>query len=857
MSISLLNVSLWGKIKTIFDLIPKAIYFLYACLASAIDALQALVRKLAGLDVYYQTVQGESQVVSNTDPLTEFVYGILGFGESAYLYEALNTVFWSLAIFGLIMLAVSIMIALIKSHYGEDVAQTGPWKYLYTAGKAIATFAIVPIAVIIGLQLSTFVLTTLDSITAGGATNASLQPMFGSEALARFQPGEEATVDEDGQVQYQTLTYSNYDLFGAGSPTTSVTFSGMLFNAAAYSANRARNEEFTVTQMRSIMGGLFGADDSDYSQANTDAERLEYMAQQVDYLFQNTIQLRESYSYSTLVDEVDEAVAIWAITDIFRPGGSVQTFTKFNPSLVWVFYDLWQFKFIIAFIGVFTAFSIMISIILGLMTRLIKGAAYFLVYPALLGIAPLDNFKAFKSTIQNLTQQIMMAFGAIIGINLLLLLLPYVQTINFFNIGVVDVIIQLLMLITGLLMAKDFIGMVNGFVGGADVIGAGDSLKGQIGGKLKGAIKPAATLGAAGVRAGVALGKGVGRKVVGQVRKHKLRSGSVVREANAAAGEVAAFEATKDDILSAHTDRLDEAQRKATAKALAQGLSQETAEEKGKEAREEMADEILHDKATYSSTDEYKKFIDAEKSADKARAKAAKLQATYKLNAEEDTSDPTGRTVKFSATSKSEDAVNPKIKKEMWAEAGKVLADGLLKSLKGFSSGFGFDKPWEGGKEILGETFTFKSGVFETLSKKKKEKEDKEVATAKEKEAAALQQKIAERTGRQADKLDQMVAELSNVARATASADTTQQTNMGELAQALRDLKTATDTANTDQISNIAGLKVSLDEANRLHKATKDAIDNLTNKLQPNTANPSNSNQAGSSSQANDGSEKS
>ena len=856
MSFSLLNVSLWGKIKTIFDLIPKAIYFLYACLASAIDALQALVRKLAGLDVYYQTVQGESQVVSNTDPLTEFVYGILGFGESAYLYEALNTVFWSLAIFGLIMLAVSIMIALIKSHYGEDVAQTGPWKYFYTAGKAIATFAIVPIAVIIGLQLSTFVLTTLDGITAGGATNASLQPMFGSEALARFQPGEEATVDEDGQVQYQTLTYSNYDMLGARAPTTSVTFSGMLFNAAAYSANRARNEVFTVTQMRSIMGGLFGADDSDYSQANTDAERLEYMAQQVDYLFQNAIQLRESYPYRTLVDEVDDVVAVWVMTDLFAPW-NVQAFTKFNPSLVWVFYDLWQFNFIIAFIGVFTAFSIMISIILGLMTRLIKGAAYFLVYPALLGIAPLDNFKAFKSTIQNLTQQIMMAFGAIIGINLLLLLLPYVQTINFFNFGVVDAVIQLLMLITGLLMAKDFIGMVNGFVGGADVLGAGDSLKGQIGGKLKGAIKPAAAFGAAGVRAGVALGKGVGRKVAGQVRKHKLRSGSVVREANAAAREVADFEATKDDILSAHTDRLDEAQRKATAKALAQGLSQETAEEKGKEAREEMADEILHDKATYSSTAEYKKFIDAEKSADKARAKATKLQATYKLNAEEDTSDPTGRTVKFSATSKSEDAVNPKIKKEMWAEAGKALADGLLKSLKGFSSGFGLDKPLQGAGEILGETFTLKGGVFETLSKKKKEKEDKEAATAKEKEAAALQQKIAERTSKQADKLDQMVAELSNVARATASADTTQQTNMGELAQVLRDLKTATDTANTDQISNIAGLKASLDEANRLHKATKDAMDNLANSLKPQTANPSNSNQAGSSSQDNGGSEKS
>ena len=67
---------LWDMIVDFFNLIPKSIYFLYATLASAVDAMQALIRKLAGLDVYYQVIQGQEKgtAVAMRDPLTEFVY---------------------------------------------------------------------------------------------------------------------------------------------------------------------------------------------------------------------------------------------------------------------------------------------------------------------------------------------------------------------------------------------------------------------------------------------------------------------------------------------------------------------------------------------------------------------------------------------------------------------------------------------------------------------------------------------------------------------------------------------------------------------------------------------------------------
>ena len=165
---STLAYSLWNYFTCFFDYIPKIMYFLYAAVASCLDAMQLLMRRLAGLDVYYVNRDTGGLVTSGTgtattgDPVMEFIYGILGIGENAGSYQALNTTFWSLAIFAVIVLVVSTMIALIKSHYQEDGAKTAPLQYIYTAIKAILTFCIVPFAVIIGLMTSNFLLSTLD-----------------------------------------------------------------------------------------------------------------------------------------------------------------------------------------------------------------------------------------------------------------------------------------------------------------------------------------------------------------------------------------------------------------------------------------------------------------------------------------------------------------------------------------------------------------------------------------------------------------------------------------------------------------------------------------------------------------------
>ncbi len=488
-SLSLLNdISFWDKVGTIFDVIPKIIYLLFACIASAADAMQLLVRRMCGLDLYY--VNG--QTVEMQDPLTEFITGILGIGDSAGTMQALNTTFVSLSIFALILLALTSIIALIKSHYNEDTGKTSPIKIIYNAFKSIATFAIVPIVVILGLQLSGVLLRTLDNITAAASTDESVAGIYGSNALTTFKPSGE----RDG-VKY----YTSYELFGQGELATGTTISGQLFRAAAYECNRVRNGNYSVDYVKensTLNFGIFGQGPS-YDSAES---KQEYLAYQIDYAFINNLQLNSSVRYEDLKDAANDA-GVWVQMLDFARLTNINYFSKYNTSLIWIYYNLWNFNFIVGFAGAMSVFGIMVSIIIGLMMRLIKSAAMFLIYPPLLGLSPMDDFGAFKKWSGEFIKQILSAFGAIIGINLLFLILPFVQSISFFEFDLLNSIVNLVFLVTGLIMVKDFIGMVAGFVGGGDVFSTGDSNKANVAGAIKKGAMATVAAGAAAAGVGV------------------------------------------------------------------------------------------------------------------------------------------------------------------------------------------------------------------------------------------------------------------------------------------------------------------------------------------------------------------
>lgn len=454
-----------------FAFIPQLMYFIYTSVASLLDLLQYLVRKLAGLDTYW--VNGQEV---GGDIITEFLRGIVGIDKSP-AYSALSTVFWSLVVFGVILLVLSTIIAIIKAHYNYDANKSSPTKILTTSLKSLATMAIVPIVAIFGVYLSQILLKALDTITSPSSA-AVLNDTFSSVTIKQ-DDGKEIIVNAadkfaSGEDKQGYATYNSYDYFGAGDYTTSTTFSGMMFKVAAYSSNRVRTNQYRILTQEAHgntwdnMGVFWVSSD--------ESNQKEKLANQIDVAFANNLKLREAHS-SVKIEGMDDAGSLWSS---LRFGYSatlsaglfnVKSFSKFNVGLVWYYYNLWGFNWILGFAGIVICATLLGNIVFGLMTRLLQVVALFIIFPALIGIMPLDEGSAFSNWRKQFTADILMAFGAIVGMNVFFLILPFFNSITFFNpkdSAFLNAILNMIIALAGLTLIKKFIGMVSKFVGGTD-----------------------------------------------------------------------------------------------------------------------------------------------------------------------------------------------------------------------------------------------------------------------------------------------------------------------------------------------------------------------------------------------------
>lgn len=534
--------------KSLFDLIPKVMYLLYASLACVLDVFQLLFRKLAGLDVYY--IDGQQQT---GDIVLGFITGILGIRSDRFEYSVLSTVFWAFIIFGIIICFVSTIIAIVKSHYSYDEKSAkGPMQYVYTAGKAVINMVAVPIIVVLGLFLSQGILTALDSITS--ITSASVVGLYG-EGTEQDENGNTISAAEQ-YLQSSTTntgetTYVYYDIFGYASDifygvgledivgevsgqdqlaliaAKNQTFSGSLFRVAAYNANRVRTSK--STNMSGFLDGeIFnnGAFEGDPT-----SNQVETAAEMVDTAFANNLHLKERMALNNNLN------GGWVSTSYFTNYlcPFVDTFSKFNVGAVWYYYDLWSFNFIVGFGGCIVCVTLFINIILGLISRIFMMLGLFLVAPPLFGLAPLDGGKAGKGWREKFMAQALMAYGAVVGMNLFFIIMPYVNQIDFFNIPIADYFVNILVIIVGFVMIKQFIETLSGFIGAADANKQGDTINKEVGstiGKAVGMTAGAAKLGGKlamrftpqGMVAGAIGGKAMGMlgKAKNKVKDSKL-----------------------------------------------------------------------------------------------------------------------------------------------------------------------------------------------------------------------------------------------------------------------------------------------------------------------------------------------
>jgi len=143
-------------------------------------------------------------------------------------------------------------------------------------------------------------------------------------------------------------------------------------------------------------------------------------------------------------------------------------------------YSLWQINYIILVAGGSFMLYVLGSLAFAMIKRIFYLLVLFIVSPAVCALYPLDDGSAVKSWSGEVKKQILSAYGAVAGLNIFFCLLPIINRIELIGWGAmsgfVNMIVQLFITISGLLMVKDFIQLLSGFVGGDNAYSSGSGL---------------------------------------------------------------------------------------------------------------------------------------------------------------------------------------------------------------------------------------------------------------------------------------------------------------------------------------------------------------------------------------------
>ena len=435
-------------ITSVSALFGMLLYGLQQGLFIMIDCISLVFKRIAGLDVYY---------VNGVATEGDVVYSLLQ-------NPIVTSVFTSVLVASIFLLFVTTFIAIFKTEFDLSKSNAkGP--IIGRAIKSVLYFACVPIICILGVYISNVFLRTFDSATSHNSHSMSAQ----------------------------------------------------VFSAAAYGANRARDDaEFAniVKNSGLIPGITASSTQAEVADAIDDAFRLGSKA--------NGIDSNDNRKYKELVIDIQWRGHMqgWAIvTTGAHPvmGGKaiiyINHFSIRNPLIVYYYYDLFPgYNYLIGFLGSWTIALLLITLIIGVIQRIFELVILFVVSPAFVATMPLDEGARFGKWKDAFVKRTMSAYGPVIGINLLFMVLSLVQDINIFDPDMIimgdlfNCIIHCLFIIVGLVAVKDFSNLISELVGSNDALTQGEQKKAEV---LKKSGRTAA-LAATGARIGAKVGWGAG-----------------------------------------------------------------------------------------------------------------------------------------------------------------------------------------------------------------------------------------------------------------------------------------------------------------------------------------------------------
>ena len=155
------------------------------------------------------------------------------------------------------------------------------------------------------------------------------------------------------------------------------------------------------------------------------------------------------------------------------------------------FYQLYSINYLLLAAGGIFMLYVLGSISFGMVKRLFMLVILFIISPVVCSMYPIDEGNAYKSWFGEFKKNMLSAYGAVAGINLLLAIIPIVDTISLdtgawgSGYNPATSLLGLILTIAGLFVVKDVIGFISGLAGGDNSYSGGNSLFVSVRGKAK------------------------------------------------------------------------------------------------------------------------------------------------------------------------------------------------------------------------------------------------------------------------------------------------------------------------------------------------------------------------------------
>ena len=376
-------------------------------IAQVCDWIEILFKAFCGLI----NVSGDANAI-NFDPATIILSN-----------STIRTIFTSMLILGGVVLFITTFVAVIKTEFAgfSEKGQNSKTQIFGYVGKAIVNIVAIPVCVLLGI------------------------------------------------IMANVLLRAFYNVLNRG---TNATLATQTFVCMSYDANRARNSAEFVDAYNKGYNNFGVLNETNYP-------GYDY-ADMIDAAFLNNVEFADIGSSSYQVYDNTNVMApssngayifyqedTWthnpkAYQKDVNKKNFIRSFTIYDLQTVVVFYDLREFNLLVGIIACVLVAYNMFMMIIGLIKRLFEIGLYYVICPPIIALYPIDKGAGTKQWRTRMLSAILSAYGGVIAMNVFLILLPIVLSIDFVSVlnfpsfiaGAIRYFIRVLIVITGVTFMK-------------------------------------------------------------------------------------------------------------------------------------------------------------------------------------------------------------------------------------------------------------------------------------------------------------------------------------------------------------------------------------------------------------------